>query len=206
MIKVLVVILMILTGVYCSRADDEVGDKIYSEQVPNGIDIKGEFIDGIQFSDKDGKHLIIISGNTNGTEYQDNWSSKLFAAKHTMLKDSILKKWEIKDFSTDNFSEVRYVKNSLTAFDVDNDGIKESRFMYQILHGGDPFDVKYMFHFKNVKYAIRGIVPIGFDDSTDCETRVDPVYNTLDLRLADYAKKDWEQLVTEEFSCFVVKK
>lgn len=204
--KKLFAILPLFFTVVCSQPQTPTVDKLTVKIIPSSISVIGDFSDGVKYTDAEGLHIIIISVLNKGKISEKDWVSEIHATKYSLKNGSFIKEWELSDKSKDLFSEMKYLPNSLKVTDVNIDGILESRFLYMVNHSGDPFTVKYLFHYKNIKYLIYGEVPIGFDESTDCETIISSSFANLPENCASFAKNDWNSTMKETFSCFIVGK
>lgn len=162
--------------------------------LPKGITYSGNPVEVRSWKDISGEHHIIITENSSGSFFSKNWSSELIAQKWTTVKGRTSSKWKVRDFSTNSYSKVSYLKETLTIEDVDGDGIYESSFLYGIIPDGmDPFAMKLMMHIKDSKVAIRGTIPKTEDDLMAYEMLPDSSFDKFDSRFKEFAIAKWRK-------------
>lgn len=166
---------------------------------PDGVAFKGEFKEGAKWTDRNGEHYIIISQYTEGEFFSPSWKSEFYASEYLIKDGKATLAWDIKDFAQKHFQDVAYFPQTLVVEDVDNDGLMESCFFYNIDQDGlDPMNVKMMLHTKGEKLAIRGKLPkteADFDERY--EKNVDPAFAKHHNLLKDYANEKWDAFVAE---------
>lgn len=132
----------------------------------------------------------------NGTEL----SKELYGYHFIMDGSDGEELWKIQDFVKDCEFDLTlsYIPESLTVTDLDNNGIAESTFMYNLSCKSDvsPDDLKLMMHEGKNKYALRGytlLTGIGGD------YKVDKAFDDAPESFLDYAKKQWEKFKSFEY-------
>ena len=108
---------------------------------------------------------------------------------------------KIYDFNNDCHGNAGafFITNSLKVTDINNNGIKEVTFLYDILCENDTFPPKMkliMIEGKN-KYKIRGQKK-SFIETWDIEGtnfNIDPLFELADNKLLNYAVQQWSQFV-----------
>lgn len=165
---------------------------------------KGNLVEGRTYIDKAGKHTIIVCELKQGVYFEEGYRSELYAYSYLHSKDSLPKlEWQIKDFAGAIFGTIGYEKSSLNVFDLDKDGFAETSFFYTtVFEGADPWITKYMLHSKNQKYAIRGKIPVSVDDMERYEKNIDKTYNALPAFFKEYASKEWDRFMKDNFEVF----
>jgi len=159
-------------------------------------EIKGEILDSKCWKDKQSNSCIIIWGSNNKGGNEKAVHSEINAAQFSNAGLGFKKVWQIHDFSDRQLQWVSLDSNSLKIIDIDGDGIAESRFFYSIVQDGlDPYQLKYMLHVKDKKFAIRGIIPMDEDNISKYAMTPDASLSTLSPTLKDYAVADWNKKV-----------
>ena len=178
--------------------------KFGTNLIPSGFDkYKGSPVAVAEWEDANGENLIIISETKvnekegqNGTEL----SKELYGYHFIMDGSDGEELWKIQDFVKDCEFDLTlsYIPESLTVTDLDNNGIAESTFMYNLSCKSDvsPDDLKLMMHEGKNKYALRGytlLTGIGGD------YKVDKAFDDAPESFLDYAKKQWEKFKSFEY-------
>jgi hypothetical protein len=127
-----------------------------SAGLPPTIKYKGRYIDALKWSDKNGVNYLVVSEIKQGEYGKNGYSDILLGCCFVENGSDIKKLWVIQEGS-DIVSEMEYIKGSLKAVDIDNDGIYENVFLYQKSgDGASPIPLKLILHSGSNKYAIRG--------------------------------------------------
>jgi len=161
---------------------------------PAGVSYDGEIIESIQWKDKLGLHYLIITYESTGSFFGPNWKAILRGYEYLVTKDKVDLVWDIIDYSTNPYTNVLFVSNSLRISDLNNDGICESMFIYVINPDGlDPAKAKLIFHNHSDKLAIRGLLPKIKDDDKLYEKNVDNAFKSNKNEFLVEASNYWDK-------------
>lgn len=173
-----------------------------SSEIPSTIRPKGKIVKTAKWHDKSGIHYIIISEYNNKEICTKGFKSEFYARQFTK-KDSFVVDWKIQDFSTNQCEKIYYLDTSFAVFDIDNDGIAETRFFYEFGHDCcDPLAVKYMLHYNNNKLAIRGKIPMTEESKNDYIKKIDKAYDKYPEVIKEFAIKDWDNFINNVYDVF----
>jgi hypothetical protein len=182
--KPVLVFLMIIYGLQC-HAQESVKE-ILHEKIP--VEYTGKPIDAYEFKDAGGLHIYLIS------KLEDSTRITIFGYGYTLVNGHFILDWKITDCSGDNvLLSYPYTK----IVDIDNDGLMESIFVYQL----DPNDgmgstYKVMLHYKNKKYVLRVHIP-QLDEDEYIET-YDKSFDTLPRSIKKYIAAYWNNVAKHE--------
>lgn len=124
--------------------------------IPFEVKYNGTYVDALRWADKNGTNYLIISEEKRGEYGKKGYSDILFGCSYNNVTGYYEKKWEIKE-AADLVSEIKYIKASLKASDLDNDGVFENWFLYKkIGDGSAPIPLKLIMHSGTNKLPIRG--------------------------------------------------
>lgn len=169
-------------------------------KIPLSIQYKGAIVDGAFYKDNRGEHILIISEYTKGEYFTKNYTSEIFAADYLILNNAFQQLWKIWDNSNSIFGTIGYEKGTLKIFDIDNDGKAESRFFYTtVFEGADPWKLKYMLHYNDIKLVIRGQIPVE-EDSTQYRKEFDQRFDTCPIIFKELASKEWDKFIKSKVS------
>lgn len=163
--------------------------------LPAGLEVNGEVDTVLHWTDREGEKYLVISELTKGEFFSEGYQAQLWASCHLVMDDDGLETlWEIKEFNQEIWEAPAYINRSVRLSDVDEDGIGETLFLYEIAPDGlDPSIVKLMFHVKGQKYAIRGQLAAEAESFADQEEKnFDPSFSELAPELKDYASQQWD--------------
>jgi len=133
--------------------------------LPQGLGFKGSFSEAIQWIDKNGKNILIVS--TNKKSYFDKQiesdvkTEELFARLYVYPKDSLkpVLWWELNDAQRSCAFDISLkLLSSPIITDLDNNGINEATFIYKMGCRSDvsPLEMKIIVRNNKEKYALRG--------------------------------------------------
>jgi hypothetical protein len=178
--------------------------KTHQDSIPKSIAIRrGSLVEAGKWIDLGGTHYIVVQNMQKGEKFSSDWQSKLWVDQYSLKPNGLMvRDWAINDYSNDNVTEVIFNFKNIKLFDLDTNGIAETRFLYEMTREGDPRTFKYIIHFKSKKYPIRGEIPTGFDDSTDCEMNFDKSYSSTKFNFRTFANDDCKKLLRDNYSCF----
>ncbi len=156
--------------------------------------------------DKSGKHFLL--GCSLVEKYNGRTPLKYeIEVKQLITKSSGSPKieWKIRDFSNSDSSGLAFNNSSIGVFDFDNDSIADSRFLYELSNGDEPRAYKYMAHIKNVKYVMRGEIPNGFDEESDCSFSWDPSIDKISESAQAALRESATEVLKKIYGCFYGK-
>lgn len=158
-------LLMLLAVFLCTVAAAENDmtastDKFYEfHNIPKELIPKGNVIDRIDWSDKAGRHTVLISHFTKGVKLEPGYVAQINAIQIDMNNNTYDESWKLKDF--DYFdADIEYIANSLEVADIDRDSIFEVSFLYRIFNL-ENIKRKFMLYRNTKKYAIREYGTVG---------------------------------------------
>jgi hypothetical protein len=155
-------------------------------------EVKGKAMRSACWEDREGASCLVVWGRNNALGPDMECDSELRAAKFKRTGKGYRTAWQIRDFSKDCMSV--QPADSLRVVDVDGDGVAETGFFYEIIgDGADPYALKFLLHYKDGKYAIRGRIPR--DEASRYEKESDPSLLRLPAAVRAYAEGQWEGFV-----------
>lgn len=165
--------------------------------IPSGFKgYKGKPVEAASWTDSNGDNLVII------TEVNGSANNELYGYHFIMDGNSGEELWKIQDFVKDCEFDIRldYVPESLSITDLDDDGIGESTFLYNMSCKSDvsPDDLKLMMHENENKYALRGYTYISSVDAGG-DYKVDASFNNAPASFLQYAKEQWSKYKNFEY-------
>lgn len=177
------------------------------KDIPKSVKYTGKIVASAGWKDKNGNNLLIITetkekkvrdAKTDGNYFEQEaaYSKDLYGYLYLISPDSAELVWKIQDFEKECDADLtlNYIKNSLTITDLNNNGIAENVFLYEMGCRSDvsPLGYKLMMHEGKEKYAIRGTKYLP-DTPGAGETKVDPSFDNTPKEFLDYAKKQWKK-------------
>ncbi len=180
---------------------DEITDIKYGvSNIPSTLKgYKGKPVAAATWIDANGENVIVITETAVSErpgEYDNLQSKELYGYHFIMKGDKSEELWKIQDFVRDCEFDLRltYVPESLTITDLDDDGIAESTFLYNMSCKSDvsPDNLKLMMHENENKYALRGYTYIKAVDAGG-DYKVDAAFNDAPSSFLDYAKQQWKK-------------
>jgi len=141
-------------------------ESIGVKDLPPEISVKGKFIEGLKWKDKNGVNILILSFKgtiDEKTPYGDVRSIFLYGEQYVVNNGSVKLLWDIIDFEkacdfSASLTGNGFIENSTTITDLDQDGITETLIAYKLVCRGEPWpaQMKILIHENNVKYGLRG--------------------------------------------------
>jgi hypothetical protein len=169
------------------------------EQLPKEIIVKGTISECVKFADAKGTHILVVTEYVNGEYMTPSYVSEIFAGDFLETDSKYHLLWKIWDSSNSVDATVGYEKGSLKIFDLDSNGIADSRFFYSIVkEGADPETLKYMMHLNTIKLAIRGEIPVE-DDPKQYQKNIDKAFEQIPLNIKKIASDDWDNFINTKF-------
>lgn len=168
-------------------------------KLPYGVKYSGKIVAGARWNDKNGENILIITETPVKGTPGDSRMKELFGYHYKISGGETKLLWKINDFVKDCPVDLtlKYVDESLSITDLDNNGIAESIFLYRMSCKGDvsPDDMKLLMHENETKYAIRGNMKLTIkgEGTYGGEMKVDPAFNNAPKEFLDYAKERWNK-------------
>ena len=183
--------------------------KLDANKLPKGIKCNGKLKDAIRWADKIGDNVVITSEtgiyeNPKFKHENDGSDAEVFAY-HYIVSDTLQLSWKIYDFIQDCPVDIEasFIKNSLQATDLNNDGIAEIWIMYKTVCHGDvsPCDMKIIMYQGQHKFAMRGRnkVPLTIKEYYGGEYKFDKAFNEGPKEFRDFALKLWNKNIMQKW-------
>ncbi len=169
-------------------------------KLPDNVKYEGKIVAGCKWEDKNGANVILVTEmpEKTTTKSGDEFKSKTLYGYHFIIGNENKQLWKIQDFVNDCQLDMNlsYIAKSLSLTDLDNNGIAETTFLYQMSCKGDvsPDDMKLMMHEGDKKYALRGSMKLKMEGETyGGEMTVDASFKSAPKEFLEYAKKQWNR-------------
>lgn len=176
---------------------------IAANNIPKQVKYQGTAIDGLQWNDADGKHVVVrtetgILDNKTGTR-----NAELYGYHYILQDDSARLVWRLNDFVRDCELDVTAnFMNVFTITDVDKDKQPELWVLYQTSCKGDvsPNTMKLIMYEGNEKHAMRGRrkIKINESETEGGEYEFDNAFKAAPAALRQYAEKLWKTHMLEK--------
>ena len=176
---------------------------------PADLDYEGKIVGGARWKDANGQNYLVITETSEQRKkgkFQDFvWDKELYAYQYISGSDGYKLLWKIQDFVKDCEFDLtlKFIKSSLTITDLNDNGIAESTFMYQMSCKSDvsPDDIKLIMHENDIKYAIRGMMNLNVQGKRmqDGKMVVDRSFDDAPAGFLDYAKSQWKKFDTQSY-------
>ncbi len=176
-------------------------------QLPKGISYKGHVVNAISWHDTLGNNLLIQTetGEFKSPQGQDETyrDAELYAYRYMLVKDTFQLVWKIADYihACNTDIEARFIKNSTSVTDLDNNGISETWIMYKTICHGDvsPANMKIIMYEGKNKYSIRGRNRIEINEHSfeGGEMNLDPAFQNGNTLFKKYATDLWNKNILE---------
>lgn len=173
-------------------------------RLPDGIKYSGKIVGSARWNDKNGENIVIITETPVKEQSGDFKMKELFGYQYTVNSGETKLLWKINDFIKDCPVDItlKYIDNSLSITDLDNNGIAESSFIYRMSCKGDvsPDDMKLLMHEGETKYAIRGQMKLTIkgEGTYGGEMKIDPSFDKAPWEFIDHAKAEWNKYREEK--------
>jgi hypothetical protein len=173
-----------------------------SAAVPRGVSVKGNIVNGLHWTDRDGEHWLVL---TEVPAHADTeaMSAELYAYDFVTDGATFQQVWMTQDFvkNCDLDMTCAYVPGSMLLSDMDSDGQAETMFIYRTACRGDPSPPtqKLLMHEGAVKYALRGtarVVMAGVPADGGTYT-ADPGFSGAPASFVAGAASVWKAYMTE---------
>jgi hypothetical protein len=146
-----------------SLASNEISNLVLQSEVgiefPQEVMKYGTLVDGALWNDQRGLNYMVIFQMKEGEFFIDGFKSELHAYHYVQKEknDSLQELWSIHDSSGVIYKTVDYWGYSLAILDINNDGLAEVEFIYNITPDGlDERELKYNLITKGERLAIVG--------------------------------------------------
>lgn len=177
--------------------------------IPKDLDYEGKIVAGARWKDLNGQNYLIITetdARKKKGKFEDfAWDKELYAYQYVSGNDGNKLLWKVQDFVKDCEFDItlKFIKNSLTVTDLNDNGIAESTFLYQMSCKSDvsPDDMKLIMHENDKKYAIRGFMNLNVQGKRmqDGKMVVDKSFDDAPAGFLDYAKNEWKKFGTQSY-------
>jgi len=175
--------------------------------IPKNMLYKGHVKDAMQYTDKEGTHVVIIteSGLEKSTEVPGEIMGKAELYAYSYLTANTKLEWKLYDFTITCPGEVtaEYVPDTFAVTDLDNNSIAEVWLMYRVACRGDvsPSNTKIIMREGAKKFAMRGegrVEPDGpGKGAIGGKYAFDDAFKSAPQIFRDYAKQVWQKNVDE---------
>lgn len=188
------------------KKDSIIAVEVDSAQIPKSIVYNGNLKKAVQWKDKVGDNLVILSESGYHRnekfkhEFDDSADFELFAY-HFNLDKNNLQIWKMYDFVADCpvDIEAEFYPQFPIITDLDKNGIAEVWIMYKVGCHGDvsPVNLKLIMYEGNKKYAMRGEnkIQFGANEYIGGEYKLDKAFDSAPSVFKDYAIQLWKENV-----------
>lgn len=173
------------------------------KDIPSYIKYSGNIKESVKWNDKLGTNLVLICGTDE--KWNGDLREKELTAYHFILNlENESQLWKIYDFIKDCPVDItlKYIDNSFSLTDLDEDGIFETSFLYRLSCKSDVSSdgLKLIMHEGNRKYALRGTMKLIFNGETFQEgtMKVDSSFNTAPDEFLEFASFQWRKFDAEK--------
>lgn len=187
----------------CLSQGTKVQRGVATISLPSTIRYPGKVKDILQWTDKQGRHLLLLSEainvSRNAVSAKD---AELYAGHYLDVGGNWELQWKVSDFERVCPLDVgaTFILESVEITDLDKDGISEVSFMYRTFCTGgiDPHSLKLIMYAGKKKLAIRGetLVRLPQQPAYGGSTRMDSSFESVSHELKDFALAQWEKYRT----------
>lgn len=174
--------------------------------LPAGLEMAGHLVDARRWEDAQGTNYMLLTRTANRLNPPDEYgietqSARLYAYHYLQQGNGFRLLRQISDFIDDCELDmtVAHVPDSLAITDLDEDGLSEVSFLYELACRGDvsPPDLKLMMLENGEKYPIRGtsIVDVGNGERYGGEKRFGVEFDTAPVSFRRFAGEHWDRFV-----------
>lgn len=176
---------------------------VTEKQLPPDVKFEGTFKTAMQWEDKLGSNLVVIS---ESGIYESNGGHKNAAifAYHFLLGATSKPSWKLHDFEKDCPVDVEaeFLKDALDVTDLDQDGITEIWMVYKKACRGDvsPSEMKIIMYEGPKKFAMRGEnkVQLSEKESYGGQYKFDDAFNKAPA-FKKFALKKWTENILQKW-------
>jgi hypothetical protein len=202
-------VLSLLIQLPCAGQSQFKISKVSKDKLPSGIKIQGKIKEAIQWNDKSGRHLLVLSEtgkyeNIRIKHDKDGLDAELFAHHYLLRNKGALQVWKVYDIISDCpvDIELAFIENTLQLSDLNKDGIAEIWLMYKRACHGDvsPAELYVVMYQQKKKYVMRGQTKVltGVDDQGNQmyeggSFSFDQAFKKALPKFREFAKKLWQK-------------
>ena len=173
------------------------------DEIPESIKVEGEVTGGLRFTDRNGENWVVFSKKEPKSK-EASISQYLYAGHWVAGSDGIKQLRDVRDKVEDCEFDITVAidDKSVEVTDLDNDGIGEVGFGYQLQCTSDvsPATYKLLMLENGDKYIIRGTTRIVMEGEAPMggEMKVDKSLKKGPPEFLEHAKKRWPKLTTSK--------
>ncbi len=161
--------------------------------------------DSLNWSDANGKHLVVINERSSGKLWSEKWESVVEITFYNILESGKkIKEWNLIEKSGDSFSKCHYLKETLQSIDLDGDKINEVLFFVNISpEGYDPSLTKFIVYSSSEKkvFKIEGVIPKNWGDLSNYKININPLFSeSPNDKFTKFCIETWEKYFIKERS------
>ncbi len=168
--------------------------------VPKTMPHEGDIRDGVKWMDQNGENTLFV---TTSIVARGGSEMKIFGYHYVAKGGRISLLWKIADAEVNDCDEGEGLVSPIEVRDIDDDGVAESLFVYNIAGTCDvsPKPFKLMMHSGERKYAIRGMNRVTINDSAFSEAErkgkkeFDPAFKGAPESFRAAASAFWDRYV-----------
>jgi len=170
-------------------------------EFPKSVMKYGTLVDGALWNDKRGLNYFVIFQMKEGEFFMDGFKSELHAYHYVTTgdNDSIIELSSVHDSSGVIYKTVDYWGYSMDVIDLDNDGLAEVEFIYNITPDGmDERDLKYVLLAGEDELSVKG--RWGFDNDSIILTEQIPsvLFEQYPIVFKSHAEQQFEKWIERE--------
>lgn len=177
---------------------------LHEKDIPKNMPYKGKLTDALQYTDKEGMHVVIMTEEvTNDKEDDEMRKASIYAFSYLKNGNQATLQWKMYDF-TDlcNVDLEATYKDNAYVTDLNKNGMAEVWLTYIEACKGDvsPSDMKVIMHEGAKKFAMRGTtrVNIGGGKYMGGSYTFDEAFKAAPASFRDYATQLWKKNVKED--------
>ncbi|HEY3250466.1 MAG TPA: hypothetical protein VGK25_05055 [Ignavibacteria bacterium] len=174
-------------------------------KLPTGLSgYEGKIMAMAKWEDKLGANVVFITETSEKYSGDDNRHKELYGYHYITSDDANKLLWKINDFIKDCPVDItiKYIDESLSITDLDNNGIGESSFLYRMSCKGDvsPDAMKLLMHEGETKYAIRGEMKLEVkgEGTYGGKMEIDPSFDKAPGEFLEFARSQWNKYKDEK--------
>lgn len=205
-IKITILVLILLSANSSSGQTEVKLSKLLISQIPKTIKYKGRVKEAIKWTDKLGDNILITTetGKFPTAGPAEGQDAELFAYHFLVTNDSVKLIWKVYDYikACDLDLETKFVNNTLSVTDLNNDSVAEIWVMYRISCHGDvsPSAMKVIMYEGTKKFAMRGRAKLSVSGGTQGgEYSLDKAFTDAPVEFREFARKLWANNVMQVY-------
>jgi hypothetical protein len=177
---------------------------LHENDIPKNMPYKGVLTDALQYTDKEGTHVVIMAEDVTADKDNDDLrKASIYAFCYLKNGSSATLLWKMYDFTDvcEEDLEATYKDNAYIT-DLDKNGMAEVWLTYIDACKGDvsPSEMKIIMHEGAKKFAIRGTtrVNVGGGKYMGGSYTFDEAFKGAPQSFRDYATQLWKKNVKED--------